>query len=99
MNTLTITFEDDAERDRKLASIMQTLGFTVTRTPPERVTVGELAKLVGRSVATVSRSLRRGSCPDFNGRQGVKKLLWLEPNPQLIDYLTPRQAQGRAAKI
>lgn len=88
MRTLTIHFEDEQERDRKLRAIMERLGYTVTANPPERITIGELARRVRRPVSTVSRSLRRGSCPAFIGKQGVRRILWIQPTPALLLFLT-----------
>lgn len=87
MRTLTIHFEDEHERNRKLVVIMEKLGYTVTANPVERISVGELARRVNRRVSTVSRSLRRAGCPPFVGKQGKRRLIWIEPTRALLAYL------------
>jgi hypothetical protein len=56
MTALRIDYADEAERDRKMVSIMQSLGFHVTRLPI-MLTVRQLARIVTRGVPSVSRSL------------------------------------------
>ncbi len=84
---LTIHYADEHEKTRKLLAIVTALGYVVTAAPAERITVGELARRLRRPISTVSMSLRRPSCPPFVGKQGVKRIVWLEPNPRLLAFL------------
>lgn len=87
MSTLRISYSDEHERTRKLLAIVERLGYVVTAAPAERITVGELAGRVQRPLSTVSRALRRASCPDFVGKQGMKRIVWIEPNAKLLAFL------------
>lgn len=87
MTTMRIDYEDETERDKKLISIMQSLGYVVTPAHPERITIGELARRTQRRVSTVSRALRRPSCPPYVGKQGIRRIVWIEPNAKLLAFL------------
>lgn len=84
---LRISHESQDELERKLVVIMERLGYRVEK-PAEQITVSELAKMVGRPLSTVSRSLRRPTCPDFDRVRGTRRTLRLTPNPRLIAFLT-----------
>ncbi len=62
--------------------------LTAKEPAPERLTVGELSRRVGRRVSCVSRALRAPSCPDYVGKQGLRRLLWVEVNTGLLAYLS-----------
>jgi hypothetical protein len=82
MNTIQLSYEDDADLCRKCRAIIE------AREPkPERITIGDLARRVGRPVPCVSRALRRPSAPPFIGRQGKRRLLWIEPTTELLAWL------------
>lgn len=87
---IRISFEDEAELDRKLVLVMNKRGFTVERRT-EQVTVKALAARVGRPVASVSRALHRASCPPFDACYGRgnarKRILRITPNARLLDWL------------
>lgn len=92
--TITLDYRDDAELARKCQSILDTIGHK-----PERITVGELARRLGRHTTTVSVSLRRRrrrSCPEFRHALGKKRILWLEPTRELLEYLKPQPQKARA---
>jgi len=83
---LRISHESQDELERKLVTIMERYGYRVER-PAQQVTVKELCALVGRSVGSVSRSLHRPSCPDFDCVRGKRRIIRLTPNPRLLAYL------------
>lgn len=85
---LRISYADEHEKERKLCAIVRALGYRVEPGLPERITVGELARRVGRKAGTVSMSLRRPHCPPFESKRGKKQIIWLEPNPELLAFLS-----------
>lgn len=91
----TLQYENNAELDRKLKTIMERRGFHVSPIAPERISVAELARRVGRPVPSVSKSLRSLSCPSFERKMGVRRILWLEPNDRLLSYLQNPPLGGR----
>lgn len=89
-----VEYSDQAEMIVKLRAIASRLGYELTKAAPERISVGQLARLVGRPVSTVSRALRRPSCPDFQARQGRRRIVWIIASPALLSFLrnsTPGQ--------
>lgn len=84
---LRISYDNANEMREKLCTAVRRLGYHVTPALPERITVGELARRVGRELSTVSMSLRRKSCPPFESLRGKKQILWLEPTEKLMTYL------------
>lgn len=90
---LTISYSSEAERLAKLKSVVARLD-----PPPERISVGELARRTGRRVSTVSRALRRPSCPGFIGKQGKRRLLWIEPTTALLAWLAVNRKGERSKK-
>lgn len=87
MTTLRISFCSEDELDVKLALIMRHRGYHVERPPTEMITVKELARRVGRSNGSVSRSLHRPMCPSFHAIRGKRRILKLEPNARLLAWL------------
>lgn len=90
---VTFGFDTDAELDRKLIATLEAHGYRVTRSTVEPISVGALARLVNRSTASVSRCLRRPSCPLFeatygNGTKRRMRILSLTPNERLLAHLT-----------
>lgn len=96
---LRISHESEDELDRKLIAIMTHRGYVVTKAAPDRITIAELAKRVGRRVSVVSRSLTRPSCPPFEALKGKRRTLWIVPNDKLISYLTTNPSGRPASKI
>lgn len=92
MTTLRLSYTTEDELDRKLCVIMQRRGFRVEKAGVEPVTVGELARQVGRHPRSVSRSLHRYGLDRFradigSGKQKRRiKRLW--PDERLVRYLT-----------
>lgn len=86
---LRISHSSEDELDRKLTVIMQRRGFHVEKAAAERITVGELARRVGRNLTNVSTMLRQSDCPSFVHNKGKRRILWLEPNERLMTHLTP----------
>jgi len=90
-NCVRFSYADDGELDRKLIATLEKRGYHVTRKSTERITVGELARRVGRPLQTVSAMLHRDDCPLANVQYGFgqirKRILWLEPTERLIDWL------------
>jgi len=95
MNICKISYADNAELIAKMKSIAARFGYIMTAADPGRLTVGELAKLVHRPVSTVTRSLRRPSCPEFVFAKGKRRILWIEPNDRLVSYLQNPSCGGR----
>lgn len=87
MNVLRIQYEDEAEKVAKLRSILGRLGYRSELANPQRLTVGELAKMLGRNMSNVSTQLRSKHCPPFVSAKGKKRILWLEPNDDLLSFL------------
>lgn len=87
MTHIKISYADEDELNRKLSSIMHRRGFVVTKADPERMTVGQLARMVGRPVSTVSRALKRPSCPPFESGRGRVRKVWIAPNARLLAFL------------
>lgn len=89
MSILRIVYEDEAQLDRKLEEIMRKRGFALIPLRPRLLTVGELARELGRSPASLSRSLHRPSCPRFDATYGAtrKRILKLAVNTELIEFL------------
>jgi hypothetical protein len=84
---LRISHESTADLVLKLRVILGRLGYRVEAANPQRVTVAELAALVHRPVAAVSRSIHRPGCPEFVAKKGKRRILWLELNDRLLDHL------------
>lgn len=94
MNTLRLSYADEAELDGKLKAIMHRRGFVVAPAAPERITVGELARRLGRNISNVSTQLRSKHCPPFESGMGKRRIVWLIPNDRLLSFLrnaTPGQ--------
>lgn len=87
MNILRLTYSDEADLDAKLKSIMHRRGFVVEPAAPERLTVGLLAKRLGRNLTNVSTQLRSAHCPPFERQMGKRRILWLVPNDRLLSFL------------
>ena len=83
---LRLSYADEDELDRKLIAVMTRRGFTVEKRA-SGITVGELARMVGRSAGSVSRSLRRASCPQFDGVRGKRRYVSIIANERLLGYL------------
>lgn len=96
----TIEYKDNAELCAKMTAVLLDFGYVVKRPEPtRRLSVGELAKLVGRSSSSVCRSLKRVQCPPFVAIHGKKRIIALEPNDALLTYLqnnTPGQRHDLA---
>lgn len=88
MNVLRIQYEDEQEKVRKLRAVLARLGYRSELANPIRMTVGELARSLGRNVSNVSTQLRRKHCPPYVSGKGKRKILWIEPNDDLLSYLT-----------
>lgn len=85
--TTTFSHETDEELTRKLIAVLEARGYRVTK-PETAITVGELARQLGRNTNSVSRSLVRPSCPIFaSTRSGTGRILSLEPSEKLLKYL------------
>lgn len=91
----TISYADNGELVTKLKVVAARFGYTMQPVDRARLTVGELAALVHRPVSTVSRALKRPSCPEYVARKGQRRILWIEPNPRLISFLTNPSFGGR----
>lgn len=88
MTTLRLDYSSEDELNRKLRIIMRKRGFVVTDAAPQRLSVGELAKLVQRPVSTVSMALKRPSCPEYDCKRGKRRILWIELNDRLLSFLS-----------
>lgn len=86
-STFKLSHASEDELTRKLIIVMQRRGYRVERANPERISVGQLSKRVGRPLSTVSRSLRRPSCPPYVAGRGKTRLLWVEVTAGLLAYL------------
>lgn len=86
--TFTLDYQSNDELTAKLKAIASSLGYVMTKADPVMVTMGELSRLVNRPVSTVSRSIGRPSCPPVNAMRGKKRILKIEPTPELISFLT-----------
>lgn len=85
----TINHTDTTDLVRRLKVILGRLGYRVEPASPARVGVGELAKLVNRSISNVSKRLRSPHCPQCKCYLGpTGRILELEPNASLISWLT-----------
>lgn len=84
---LRLTHESEVDLTAKLAHILRRRGYCVTPAQPERLSVGQLARLVGRPVSTVCMSLRRPSCPPFVSAKGKRRFIWIEVNERLLSFL------------
>lgn len=84
----TLDYADNAELIGKLKIIAHRFGYRMERAFTERITVGELARRTGRNLSNVSTRIRSKHCPPFVFGVGRRKILWLEPNDQLISFLT-----------
>lgn len=93
--TTSIEHSSIPELHEKLIAAVRQLGYRVTEIdePIMRMSVSALADKVGRRGATVSQMLSRGAkgskLPHFQSARGPKgRLLWIEPTPELIEFLT-----------
>ncbi len=93
--TTSIDHATIQELHEKLIAAVRDLGYRVTPLDanPEKLTLDQLAARCGRSKSTVSRSLKRaetsGGLPPFRcGRGASGRILWIEPTPELIEFLT-----------
>jgi hypothetical protein len=88
---LRIPYESDAEMRQKLCAVMEKLGYVVTRRDAPLVTMAVLSREVGRSVASVSRSLRRAGSPPFFAIWGTgerrRRIIRIRPDERLLAYL------------
>lgn len=83
----------DEELYTKLATVLRARGWTVTppERKPERITVQELSRRMGRSAQSVSRSLRRSRCPAYDCHLGESgRILWITPTEELERFLRMR---------
>lgn len=88
MMNCVIEYNDNAELCAKLAAMLVDFGYVVKRPDnKKRITVGKLAKLVGRPTHSVSRSLRAPSCPPFVSVRGPKRILSIELTDDLLTFL------------
>lgn len=85
------TYADDAELDRKLIATLEKRGYHVTRRTFERITPGQLARRLGRSIQAVSRRLHKRDCPLAGVTYGCggirRRILKLEPTERLLEWL------------
>lgn len=85
---LRIEYQSQDEKARRLIAILSAMGYRVERTTLPAVTIPELAARVGRHPRSISRSLRRVSCPPFEAKRGRRRIITLVPNDRLIAFLT-----------
>lgn len=84
----TIEYKDNAELCAKLTAVLVDFGYVVKRPEKKRVSVGELAAMVGRKPASVCRSLKYPQCPKFDAIRGESgRILTLELNDDLLKFL------------
>lgn len=90
--TLTLSYSDEDELDRKLRTILLRRGWRVERSCAAMETVGQLAKRLGLHAGSVSRALHRPNCPPFHALWGSgkkrRRILFLTANEDLVKYLS-----------
>lgn len=79
MTVCRIAYDNNAELIAKLRIVAASFGYALVPTNPGTVTIGELARLVHRPVACVSRALGRPTCPPFVCRRGKRRIVALKP--------------------
>lgn len=91
--TYARTFRADSrpELESAIAEQMRRWGYRVEREEEAMCSVGALSNAVGRTAGSVSRALRRASCPTFSAIWGAgairRRILKIRPTPELIEYL------------
>ena len=84
---IAFTADSRPELVAQVARWLEHQGYDVTLRANE-ITVGELAKLLGRKLPGVSISLCRKSCPPFHAIRGASgRIIKLTPTDQLLNHL------------
>ncbi len=91
--THKMTFRGDtlAELHENIAAFLRARNFRVDHDDAPMITIASLCALLDRRAASVSRSLRRASCPTFFALYGSgavrRRILKIRPTPDLLAFL------------
>lgn len=88
-----VSFHGDSSQELldDIARFMRAKGFRVEREEAEMISFAALCSLVGRPKPSVSKSLRRASCPKFEAVISYgsirRRTIKVRPTEKLIDFL------------